>query len=66
MGTCPLELVNTRGHDEGHGRCEGREAEIGDTSPRSHSILDENISLRRDGIGLTELFPTKAAQASAT
>ena len=68
MGTCALELVNARGHGEGHGRRKGREAEIGDTGPRGRSILDENISLRRGGIGLTKLFPARAntAQASAT
>ena len=59
MGYCTLELIVDHGHREGHGRCGGRKAEIGDTGLRIRSVLDQDVALRRDDIGLTKSISTE-------
>jgi len=49
---------------EGHGRCESRKAEIGDTGLRICSVLNQDVALRRDDIGLTKLIPARSNGAT--
>ena len=66
MGYCTLELIVDHGVGEGHGRCEGRKAEIGDTGLRIRSVLNQDVALRRDDIGLKSLIPARPGGATDT
>jgi len=55
VSPCTLGFISTRRHDEGHGGCEGRKTEIGDTRLRCCSVLDQDVSLGQGDIGSTKL-----------
>lgn len=61
MRPSAFSFIDTRRHDEGGGRVDSRKSKVGDTSLRTRSVLNQNISLRQDEIVLTSsiLAPDK-------
>ena len=60
MRPCTLAFAPTRRDGEGRDRCEGGETEIGDTGLGLLSILNQDVSLRRDNVRLTHLILARA------